>query len=360
MIDEQAPYLVPVVTPTLAELEQVIEQGKDAFIRVGVALLDIRDRRLYREAGYSRFEDYCRERWGFGRTQAYELIDAAEVTRAITDYNEYVAAGRDLDAVLPVSGIPDTGAVPISLPINAAQAVELAPLLRQTGAFEMLQTWSDLKAQYGERVTAKLTRDAVATRIERSDKRAFIPVLEFDAPDSADDVDDGTASRTNFATDSKNASKAGMIVLWAVDAAELLLTLAATVPDVGMQRRIKETLDRWPRRPTLYDPQAQALVSPDYQRHTSLTAAEAVVIERFMQVPGWMVNLGQIMDALNWERGWGTDDSVRKMIVDLRRKLEALGWSENIFENERDLGWKINRAEVKAAWDAYLQSLTTR
>jgi hypothetical protein len=34
-------------------------------IDVGLALLEIRDQRLYREAGYRTFEEYCKERWGW-------------------------------------------------------------------------------------------------------------------------------------------------------------------------------------------------------------------------------------------------------------------------------------------------------
>jgi hypothetical protein len=34
-------------------------------IRPGLALLEIRDQRLYREAGYRTFEEYCKERWGW-------------------------------------------------------------------------------------------------------------------------------------------------------------------------------------------------------------------------------------------------------------------------------------------------------
>jgi hypothetical protein len=33
----------------------------------GVSLADIRDGKLYRGQGYSTFEDYCQQRWGFSR-----------------------------------------------------------------------------------------------------------------------------------------------------------------------------------------------------------------------------------------------------------------------------------------------------
>ena len=72
----------------LEVLESVIDAGMQTFVHVGNALLEIRDARLYRQE-FGTFEDYCRERWGFKRSYAYELIDAA-------------------DTMANLSGIPDT------------------------------------------------------------------------------------------------------------------------------------------------------------------------------------------------------------------------------------------------------------
>lgn len=70
-------------TLSLPELERVIERGQQTFIEVGRALLEIRDRRLYRET-HATFEAYCRERWGWGRDYAYKHIDAAHVANALS------------------------------------------------------------------------------------------------------------------------------------------------------------------------------------------------------------------------------------------------------------------------------------
>lgn len=61
------------------ELEATIEQGKQTFVAVGIALLEIRDSRAYRLAGWDTFEAYCQERWGWTRRHANRLIGAAEV-----------------------------------------------------------------------------------------------------------------------------------------------------------------------------------------------------------------------------------------------------------------------------------------
>lgn len=67
---------------TFAECERIIERGKQTFVAVGAALQKIRDQKLYREQ-YATFEDYCRERWGWSRQRAYQIISAAEVVKSL-------------------------------------------------------------------------------------------------------------------------------------------------------------------------------------------------------------------------------------------------------------------------------------
>lgn len=62
----------------LDEYEAVIGRGLKTFVEVGNALLNIRDKKLYR-AVYATFEDYCQQRWDFSSRRAYQLMDAAQV-----------------------------------------------------------------------------------------------------------------------------------------------------------------------------------------------------------------------------------------------------------------------------------------
>ena len=62
----------------IAQLEATIERGMQTFVEVGLALMEIRDARLYR-AEFGTFEDYCRERWGWTRQRANQLIASADV-----------------------------------------------------------------------------------------------------------------------------------------------------------------------------------------------------------------------------------------------------------------------------------------
>ena len=45
---------------------------------MGIALMTIRDKRLYRD-GFDTFEHYCRERWQFARNYANKLIASSQV-----------------------------------------------------------------------------------------------------------------------------------------------------------------------------------------------------------------------------------------------------------------------------------------
>jgi hypothetical protein len=45
-------------------------------------LKEIRDRRLYRDVlGFETFEEYCKDRWDFGKWYAYKLVESAEVIK---------------------------------------------------------------------------------------------------------------------------------------------------------------------------------------------------------------------------------------------------------------------------------------
>jgi hypothetical protein len=65
------------------DCETLIAKGWDTFLVVGQALLTIRQRRLYREQ-FSTFEDYCRQKWGFSKSHANRLIEAAMVASVLT------------------------------------------------------------------------------------------------------------------------------------------------------------------------------------------------------------------------------------------------------------------------------------
>lgn len=62
----------------LCELESIIQRNLNSFYEIGMALMEVRDNRLYR-AEYDTFEQYCRERWQFGKRVAYQYIESVKV-----------------------------------------------------------------------------------------------------------------------------------------------------------------------------------------------------------------------------------------------------------------------------------------
>lgn len=63
---------------SLSKLEAEIEEKSKAFLEVGNALAEIRDKRLYRES-HKTFEAYCKSRWGYEKSYSYDLIATKEV-----------------------------------------------------------------------------------------------------------------------------------------------------------------------------------------------------------------------------------------------------------------------------------------
>ena len=126
-----------------AQLEATIERGMQTFVEVGLALMEIRDGRLYR-AEYGTFEEYCRERWGWGRNYTNKLIASAEVI-------------ENLGTTVPI------------LPATERQARPLAALEpeQQREAWErVLET-----APNGKITAAIVTQAAKEIRQERTEQR---------------------------------------------------------------------------------------------------------------------------------------------------------------------------------------------
>ena len=82
----------------LREREGIIEQGRETFLAVGRALLEIREYRggvLFKDS-YGSFEAYIRERWEFGRAYAYRLMNAAEVVEQLSPRGDSSATAQPM------------------------------------------------------------------------------------------------------------------------------------------------------------------------------------------------------------------------------------------------------------------------
>jgi len=75
--------------------EEIIKKHKAGFIKVGLALLAIRDKRLYRRH-YNSFQEYCSQRWGFGRAHAHRFIEAAAIAIELSPMGDTPACERQV------------------------------------------------------------------------------------------------------------------------------------------------------------------------------------------------------------------------------------------------------------------------
>jgi hypothetical protein len=139
----------PCISRTLAACEAAIETGMRSYLEVGLALIQVRDGRLYR-AQYATFEDYCLTRWEISRQRAYHLMSAAEAVTAIGD------------------------TAPI--PANEGQARELAGLEPDVAAHVMRTAHASIA-----RVTAAVIRQAREQIVADTKPPAPEPAPEVDA-----------------------------------------------------------------------------------------------------------------------------------------------------------------------------------
>jgi hypothetical protein len=69
--------LTPEEKQQLSALEKVIDAKLGDFFEVGGALMEIKNKELFRET-HRNFNFYCQDHWGFGRGYANRLIGSAE------------------------------------------------------------------------------------------------------------------------------------------------------------------------------------------------------------------------------------------------------------------------------------------
>lgn len=122
--------LVPSEAARLAELEAVVTDGLQTFVTVGRALAEIRDSRLYRST-HDTFEAYCQQQWGLSRPRAYQLIEAAAITEAVSTNVDTPPPANEGQA-RALSGLPtDTAAEVMRKAHDATAGRVTAAAIRQ-------------------------------------------------------------------------------------------------------------------------------------------------------------------------------------------------------------------------------------
>ncbi len=119
------------------QLERRVER---AFLEAGQALMELRDRRLYRST-HRTFEEYCRERFGYSRDAAYLKISATAVY-------------ENLQKFLPTNGQQ------IPMPTNERQLRFLAKAELEPAV--QANVWQQAVEQAGNKIpSGRIVKDVV-------------------------------------------------------------------------------------------------------------------------------------------------------------------------------------------------------
>lgn len=91
----------------LDRLERLVDGGMRAFRQVGLALLQIRDSRLYRQT-HGSFDEYLAARWNMHRSTAHRAIAAAEIASRLTlPIGDTPVEPTHESQVRPLSALPE-------------------------------------------------------------------------------------------------------------------------------------------------------------------------------------------------------------------------------------------------------------
>lgn len=132
---------------SLVSCEKVIERGVSTFQETGIALMQVRDQKLYR-VGYESFDDYLDKRWGLTNSRARQFIAAAKTVASVE----------------------------ISTKLNECQAKELArvPKDKQQEVID----WAIEKAE-GKPLTAAKIKQAASEVLEAEPDTEDAPYEEY-------------------------------------------------------------------------------------------------------------------------------------------------------------------------------------
>lgn len=158
----------------------IVKAGLASWVSVSLAMIEIRDKRLYRDE-YDTFEACCTEEFGISRRHAYRLIEAASVAQEIENArNSFI----DNKTCVQLETNPQTPVAPIETPEKESQLRELAKAPKGERAAVLAEAQKKTgKAQ----PTAKDIQKVVATRAAKpaAEPEAAEPWAEFVAQWSA-------------------------------------------------------------------------------------------------------------------------------------------------------------------------------
>jgi hypothetical protein len=87
------------------QLEAVVERGIQQFLEVGLALSELRSKRLYRVT-HPSFEAYIRDRFNLARSSVDQLIRSASTAQCLQEAGIQLPKGTTEAVIRPISSLP--------------------------------------------------------------------------------------------------------------------------------------------------------------------------------------------------------------------------------------------------------------
>ena len=134
---------------SLAKCEKVIQKNLAAFVEVGQALFGIREDRLYRDA-HKTFEEYCRDRWDIGKSQAYRLIASAEAVANLSPIGDVLPANEAQARPLTTIPMEEVGDVWQEAIETAPTNDDGQPIITAKHVEETVHNWQEADEPYVE------------------------------------------------------------------------------------------------------------------------------------------------------------------------------------------------------------------
>ena len=138
------------------ELEDLATIATRLFRRAGELLAEIRDKKLYRDAGYSSFEAYVQQRWHMTRGRAYHLISAALVVSDLAEHFQEEELPQNESVVRPLVPLEPDERFEVWLEVPAtAQRKDVAALVEAhkiVGAYPLIGSKWKMSQKIAERV----------------------------------------------------------------------------------------------------------------------------------------------------------------------------------------------------------------
>jgi hypothetical protein len=86
-------------------LEAVVKAGLEEFLRVGNALAELRNRRLYR-VEFATFEEYVRVKFALARSSADSLIRSAKTAEVLMEAGVELPSSTTATLMKPIATLP--------------------------------------------------------------------------------------------------------------------------------------------------------------------------------------------------------------------------------------------------------------